>query len=136
LCSCGISLSTDVNSQIIKKGGEFLLNYINNVLLKDHHDICMILKLDTIIDAQFHNKKYSIIFRTSFPSNAVFDASYELIEMKAHNEKLSKDEIRYDETTKLKLVGRIIRINSYGASSKCINVYWLKNFCYCSNKTL
>lgn len=134
LCSCGISLSTDVNSRIIQKGSEFLINYINNVLLKDHHDICVILKLEYIIDAQLHNNKYSVIFKTQLPSNAVFDASYELIKLKAENEKLNNDEVRYDETTKLKLVGRIIRINSYGVSSKCMNVYWLKNFCYCSNK--
>ncbi len=135
LCSCGISLSTDVNSQIIQKGGEFLIHFINNVLLKNHHDICMVLKMENIIDAQFHNNKYSIIFKTTLPSNAVFDASYELIKIKDTNKKLNKDEFSYDETSKLKLVGRILRINSYGANAKCMNVYWLKNFCHCSNKT-
>ena len=150
LCSCDLSVDLDINSDIIKQGVSFLIGYINNYLLKDYQKICMKLTLNKIIDAQmYQNKnKYSVIFQTG-PNNASFDATF-LVSYKKEfnissaqfssnstmgaNNQTSENKTSIVEpllTPKFKLLGNIVRINTYGLSSKCIKVYFLKNYCYC-----
>ena len=121
LCSCKKSREIDTNDEIIQHGAFYLVDYINNYLLKSYKKICMILKLKRVIDAQIileKVNKYSIIFET-YPNNAKFDAQFKV------------ENIRKNQLPKLRLIGKIIRINSYGMSSRCIDNYGLRNFCYC-----
>lgn len=122
LCVCQLSVNVDLSNPIILKAAKYMVDYINDVLLKDYHDICMKLKVSKILEAQVYgsNKdKYSIIFETS-PNNAVFDGT---IILEPSNNILLSDGF--------KIQGEIIRVNAYGISSICIQKYHLKNYCYC-----
>lgn len=122
LCACQISTDVDLSNPMILKAAKYMVDHINNVLLKDHQDICMRLKLSKILDAQIYSltsNKYSVIFQTS-PNDAVFDGT---IILEPSNSVLSSDGF--------KIFGEIIRINTYGISSICIQKYHLKNYCYC-----
>ena len=72
----------------------------------------------------YKNKKnkYSIIFET-LPNNATFDGTLTL-EQDLTNSTLF-------DSKKFQIIGKIIRVNSYGLSSSCVRNYNLKNFCYC-----
>jgi hypothetical protein len=121
LCSCRKSQDINTTEKIIHNGALYLINYINYNLLNNFEDLCMRLKLKRVIDAQIvieNSNKYSIIFET-FPSNAVFDAQLKV-------EHLNKSLL-----PKYQIVGKITRINTYGMSSRCINNYEMRNFCYC-----
>ena len=115
LCSCDLSVDIDINSDIIKQGVLFLVGYINDIILKDLKEFCMILTLDKIIVAQIFEKKnkYAVIFQAG-PNNAIFDAQFTI-----------------DNYGYFQLYGKIIRINHYGNTANCINSYYLRNFCYC-----
>jgi hypothetical protein len=138
LCSCGVSLNINLDSDIVETGAKFIVHYINNVLLKNHQDKCVRLNLLKVIDAQVQNKKYSLILKVAAPSNAVFDGTFELVSR--GDGKIKENEMKYSDGEngrgKLRLVGNIIRINTYGSTSKCIQVYSLRNFCYCKKQTL
>ena len=118
LCSCTLSFDIDIKDKIIQSGALYVVDYINTVLLNRYQDICMVLKFKSVIDAQISKQKtteYSIIFDT-YPNEAKFDAKFQ---------------IQPGYKDKFNLIGKIIRINSYGLSSKCIKNYELRNFCYC-----
>jgi hypothetical protein len=85
LCSCGIHSNLDLESNLILKAAEFCVYYINNILLKNYRDICEILQLSEIIDAQLLNRKYSIIFKTKHPAYSKFDATFELFSKENEN---------------------------------------------------
>ena len=119
LCSCALSLTIDTNEKIIKDATLYVIDYINDVLLKQFSDICMQLSFKNVTDAQILQQgaaevEYSIIFET-YPNEARFDAKFQVDDLDGS----------------FKLVGNIVRINSYGLSSKCIEDYQLRNFCYC-----
>ena len=121
LCSCSVSVDIDVTDEIIQKGTSFLIDYINNFLLKKFKNLCMRLNLKRIIDAQLVKEnvnKYSVIFETN-PNGAKFDGQFRV------------EHYNKSHSLKFQLIGKIIRINSYGLSSSCINNYFLRNFCYC-----
>lgn len=117
LCGCYFSFNVDKDKNpMIQKGTEFMINHINNNLLKDFQDICMQLSLSRIIDAQIYKNyknKFSVIFETA-PNNASFDGTLVL-----------------KEDGKFEIIGRLVRINTYGLSAGCIKKYNLKNYCYC-----
>lgn len=122
LCACELSIDVDLSDPQILKAAKFMVDHINNVLLKDYQDICMKLKLSKILDAQIYGSKkdrYSIIFQTS-PNDAVFDGT---IILEPSTSIMSSDGF--------KIYGEIIRVNTYGLSSICIQKYHLKNYCYC-----
>lgn len=132
LCSCDISFDVNINSSIIQKASEFMVNYINEILLKPHRQICAQLSLSKIYDAQKYNynqNKFTIIFET-LPSNATFDGTVLLKNFELSSPKYSMDRLN---NSNFDLVGKIVRINEYGQTSRCIRDYFLKNFCYCMN---
>jgi len=121
LCGCKKSQYVNTTEKIIQNGALHLINYINNNLLNNFKSLCMGLKLKRVIDAQIvieNSNVYSIIFET-FPSNAVFDAQ------------LNVEHLNKSLLPKYQIVGKITRINTYGMSSRCINNYEMRNFCYC-----
>ena len=121
LCGCKKSDYISTNEKIIQYGALHVIDYINNILLKNFKSLCINLKLKRVIDSQIIfevTKKYSIIFETT-PNNAKFDAQFKV------------NHFYKNGLPKLQIVGKIIRINSYGSSSRCINNYELRNFCYC-----
>jgi hypothetical protein len=89
-----------------------------NELLKDHKSVCENLALDKTISVfQAANdrkqKTYRITIQT-VPGKAVFEAL-----------------VYFDTSGNTYKVGQIIRINRYGNQSKCVNDYFLRNYCYC-----
>lgn len=121
LCSCALSIDIDIKDKIVQSGALYVVDYINRVLLKEFKELCMELELKNVLDAQVSKGKtteYSIIFQT-YPNDAKFDAKFEL------------EDTENSLSPKFKLIGKIVRINSYGMSSKCIKNYALRNFCYC-----
>ncbi|CAF1060233.1 unnamed protein product, partial [Brachionus calyciflorus] len=132
LCSCDLSLDVNLSDPIILKAANFMVDYINNQVLKDQSKICMELKLSKILDAQIYKnkpEKLSIIFET-LPNNATFDGTI-LIGKEKSSEKESNTKNDNHTTENFKILGKIVRINSYGLSSSCVKKYHLKNFCYC-----
>ncbi|XP_048776650.2 uncharacterized protein LOC125680888 [Ostrea edulis] len=89
-----------------------------NELVKDHTSICAHLSLDktiSVFKAAYGKRQhtYRITIRT-LPGKAMFEASV------------------YVDSSRNKLkVGPILRINRYGNQSKCVNDYFLRNYCYC-----
>ena len=120
LCSCDISVDVDIMNNIIKHGAIFLVSYVNDYMLRDFKDFCMILTLYKIIEAQmYQNKnKYSVIFQTR-TNNAIFDAHFTI-----------------DNQGNFQIYGKIIRLNQYGNTANCIKNYYLRNFCYCYENNL
>ncbi len=121
LCGCKKSYDIGTHEKIIQYGALHLIDYINNILLKNFKNLCMHMKLKRVIDSQIifeAAKKYSIIFETA-PNNAIFDAQFKV------------NYFYKNGLPKLQILGKIIRINTYGTSSRCINNYELRNFCYC-----
>ena len=100
-----------------------MVNYINEVILKDSKDICVKYELKEIIDAQLtkdgERNRYLVIFKVS-PNDAIFDGTV-----------VEKDMNSPELNHKFNILDRIQRISSYGTTSKCINIYFLRSFCYC-----
>jgi hypothetical protein len=92
-----------------------------NDLLKNHKSICERLTLNkTIVVHEDTSKKrlqaFKITIRTS-PGAALFEAP-----------------VFIDSTTNEHRVGQILRINRYGDQSKCVNDYFLRNYCFCKKQ--
>ncbi|XP_061164276.1 uncharacterized protein LOC133173301 [Saccostrea echinata] len=98
------NLSTDIVSKL-------------NDLLKNHQSVCERISLDKTIsvyqEVSGRKHTYRISIRT-LPGKALFEASVSSINDKYH-------------------VGQILRINKYGDQSKCLNDYFLRNYCYCKD---
>ena len=136
LCSCDIRFDININSRYIKEGTQFMIDHINNNLLLKHKKICMPLSIRKIIEIQGFRKEYnkfSVIFEVN-PNNATFDGTFLVSQQfenvtnqtEKHAQQLDEkfNKVKYN----FKLVGKIIRINTYGTSSNCINDYFLKYF--------
>jgi len=96
---------------------QFLVQHINEVILVEHRNACVPLEFKRISDLQIVDgelAKYSIIFET-MPNGAIFDAMV----------------INNKENNTFQLIGLISRVNLYGSTSKCMQSYFLKNYCYC-----
>ena len=114
-CSCDQTTDVDLRDEVVVNGAEFLVDYINNVLLKQHREKCAKLHLKSVQMAKKFSaelNKYSIIFTTN-PNNATFDATFVVLQKG------------------FELKGSISRISLYGLTSHCIENYFLKNYCYC-----
>ncbi len=122
LCSCRVNAKVDLSAvdlKIVNLAAQFLVQHINEVLLVDYKSICVPLQFKRIRDAQIVDtklSKYSIIFET-MPNGAIFDG------MVVHSSR----------TNRFKLIGLISRVNLYGHSSKCVQSYFLKNYCFCKS---
>ncbi len=121
LCSCYATNKincTQTFRKTISQAAIYLVNYINGVLLVNHTNICMPLKLKSIIDSEINYKllKYSITFETN-PNGAIFDGSVKLKE---------------NTIDTFELIGLISRVNLYGSTANCMDSNFLKNYCYCS----
>lgn len=120
LCSCRANATIELSAtdlKIINQAAQFLVRHINEVLLGDYKDICVPLQLKRISDAEVVDSKlakYSVIFET-IPNGAIFDGMV----------------VRKNVTDNFELVGLISRVNLYGSTSKCMQSYFLKNYCYC-----
>ncbi len=104
------------------QGALFVIHLINNVYLEKYQDLCVPLELGKVLRAEgfyLNKNKYSIIIETK-PSNATFDATFLM-----HN--LGALSIQNN----FSIVGDVARINKYSQTSKCVNNYFAKNFCYC-----
>ena len=122
LCSCQADAKVNLSKEDLDKAhnaAEFLVKYINDILLVNYRQICLPLELKRISDAQIVDKKllkFSIIFETK-PNGAIFDGI-----------------VTPNQTTKsFNLIGKISRVNLYGSTSKCMDSYFLKNYCYCKS---
>ena len=126
LCICGLFLNINQNSTIIKLAAVYMVNYIHGVILKDNKNVCVEYDLKEIVDAQLtkdgEKNKYLIIFKVS-PNDAIFDGT--VVERDLNSTEL---------VSKFTLLDQIQRISSYGTTSKCVNVYFLRNYCYCKNQ--
>ena len=122
LCACNIRINgADIKSPFISEAAQFMVNHINMHLLKNYSNLCMQLEPARVLEVQgflLNPDKFSIIFQVK-PNLALFDASFVL---KKHE---------FNEEHSFQLIGQIVRINEYGLSSKCIENYFLKNFCFC-----
>lgn len=122
LCSCDMVPKNNVidgDTKVATLASEFLVDYINNQLLKSYSNICVQYKLKAMKSFQVVDKKlnkYSIIFETS-PNNAVFDA---LVDVSNDNERFE-------------VIGKVTRISLYGKTADCMLKYELKNYCYCKS---
>ncbi len=115
-------LNTSESIQIAKAASHFLVDHINNVILKQFHKSCVKYGLKKtrdfqIVDAKLN--KLSVIFETS-PNGAVFDGLVSV-----------KDIGSRDLDKQFQIEGKITRISRYGNTSSCMESYELKNFCYC-----
>ena len=123
LCICGTFLNIKQSSPLIELAAVYMVNYINEVILKDSKDICVKYELKEIIDAQLtkdgERNRYLVIFKVS-PNDAIFDGTV-----------VEKDMNSPELNHKFNILDRIQRISSYGTTSKCINIYFLRSFCYC-----
>ncbi len=119
LCACETGLQVDTNSTIVRQAAMFMLEHINNVILKNFLDTCLKLSLSQIKNVQQSatKDKLTIIFETQ-PNTAWFDGTVKIVS--SPNKPFQFD-----------LIGRIVRISAYGKSSDCIKNYFLKNYCYC-----
>lgn len=122
LCSCIKNPHFKVTAndkKVAAVASKFLVDYINNVLLKDLSKECVKYELKTLKDFQVIDSKFSIIFETS-PNNAIFEG---LVTLKDYN----NDEIG----KKFNVIGKIVRVSLYGNTSSCLTSYDLMNYCYC-----
>ncbi|XP_069128838.1 uncharacterized protein [Argopecten irradians] len=136
-CPCYISKATAKDSPNVQKIVNFSLERINR-MLGNHRDVCVVLTLSQIKDAQLivssfkryeakkkfspresfftpenDKSKYTILFETS-PSDALFEVT-------AHIE----------SSGEVSIVGDVIRTNRYGTQSQCISDKFLRNYCFC-----
>lgn len=122
LCSCDMAPKNNVldsDTKVATLASEFLVDYINNKLLKSYSGICVEHKLKAMKSFQVVDKelnRYSIIFETS-PNNAVFDA---LVNVSTDNQRFE-------------VIGKVTRISLYGKTASCMLKYELKNYCYCKS---
>jgi hypothetical protein len=122
MCSCSQYKKVENTSLIYRKFdlSNIVVRKIND-LLENHMTICEQLTLDkTIIVYMDTSKKrlqgFKITIRTS-PGGALFEAP-----------------VFVDSTTNEHKVGLILRINRYGDQSKCVNDYFLRNYCFCKKQ--
>ncbi len=122
LCLCGINptLGADhLNNEAIFNAAKFMVNYINNKILKNQN-MCIKREFLRIKSAKNVGNsaldKFSIIIEVS-PDNAVFDGLV----------KITK--IRSEKT--FRVIGQISRISLYGDTANCIEDNYLKNYCFC-----
>ena len=125
MCSCLMNpkekLSED-DSRVANIASYFLVDHINNDILKKYSKQCVRYELKSLKDFRIIDtrvNKYSIIFETS-PNNAVFDG---LVTVRDINSP--------DIAKKFQVVGKIVRVSLYGNTSSCMTSYDLKNYCYC-----
>ena len=119
MCQFGLGSSKNLTSsqkQTIEKGGKFIVDYINDEILKDLiPKVCHKYELGTIVNSHYVKAdRVSIIFTTK-PNNASFEADIQL---------LGSDKFKIIEN-------KIDRITLYGKTADCIKNEELKNFCYC-----
>lgn len=110
---------TEADKNVAILASRFLVDHINNNLLKSYSDICAKYELKSMNSFQVADKKlkrYSIIFETS-PNNATFDA---LVSVS-------------DDDQGFKVIGKVTRISLYGETAGCMPRYELKNYCYCKS---
>jgi hypothetical protein len=122
MCSCGHYKKVKNIPLIYRKFNisAIVVNKLND-LLKNHKSICERLTLDkTIVVHRDISKKrllaLKITIRTS-PGRALFEAP-----------------VFIDTSTNEHRVGQILRINRYGDQSKCVNDYFLRNYCFCKKQ--
>lgn len=116
LCGCDISFDVNLNNSLVIKAAKFMIAHINNKTIGNHKDKCMELSYGSVKDAQIYKNKnkLSVVFET-LPNNGMFDGTVVI------------------QNKKFELLGKIVRINTYGVSSACIKDYYLKNFCFCKD---
>jgi hypothetical protein len=117
-------------SPVVQQAATFLVNYINDVYLRNFSGKCARLELARVIRAErfsLNKKKYSIIFETG-PSSATFDATVSLLD---ENTDFFLSRLFRSAEVKFNVIGDIVRVSKYGLTSKCVDSYFVKNFCYC-----
>uniref|UniRef100_A0A0L8I6Q3 Uncharacterized protein n=2 Tax=Octopus bimaculoides TaxID=37653 RepID=A0A0L8I6Q3_OCTBM len=123
-CTCHFFTSVAVNNTIVIIVANYLVSYINNMILNSSK-LCAKLELQKIINAEvsvsyFGNqvqthKDYRVIIQTH-PGGGLFEGT----------------ERYYSNDKQLSLMGEISRINRYGNQSDCIHDNLLRKYCYCN----
>ena len=121
-CPCSRAKPIENTSGIVRYLTSHTINFINDVLLKNHSHLCHQLNLKQIIRAEWETRSslnesdvYVVLFEVS-PSNGIFESRL----------------LHHAPTNQTEIQGEILRVNLYGESSKCIqDRYSLRSFCYC-----
>lgn len=118
ICELGENTENKTESQIktSRKGAEFILDQINNVILKElvPHE-CVKYELFEIKKADFvTHDKVSIIIQTKL-NDALFEA-----------------DLIVKESGKFEIIeNNIQRVSMYGKTASCVKSEMLKSYCYC-----
>jgi hypothetical protein len=109
------------------------INYINNIKLKDHKHLCVLLELKKIIRAEVEElQRSNEIINNTLKDN--FTHLYTVVFEVSPSDGIFESRLFYNQLTKkIQLHSEILRINLYGQTSSCIqDKYDLRSFCYCT----
>lgn len=126
-CMCNMYVEIDTSEMIVKQAATVIVSEINQRVKEDSQgDLCVELKLSTIVDAYLLQKTrrevgeitqaYRVSVRTE-PGHAHFDAHL------AHNE----------ETKSMSVQGLITRQTRYHEQSHCVQHPITKLYCFCKD---
>ncbi|UJR09783.1 hypothetical protein I4U23_014010 [Adineta vaga] len=130
-CPCSRTVPMNIDQPIIKELALTSIYYINNVKLKNHKHLCMILELKTIVRAEVEELRAPIFDKNTTKSS--FTQLYTVLFEVSPSEGIFESRLMYDPIKKkAQLHSDILRINLYGQTSACIqDKYDLRSFCYC-----
>jgi hypothetical protein len=132
-CTCTAYSTIDKKDNLVKQAVKFVINYINVELDRNARmpnstkPLCAHLRLKSIMSAkksdniQMDNSldyyvSYLLMFEVS--SNAKFESTVRYFP-------------HYKQKDRFELTGSISRLNEYSSQSLCVNIDYLKKYCYC-----
>uniref|UniRef100_A0A1B6C7V4 Uncharacterized protein n=1 Tax=Clastoptera arizonana TaxID=38151 RepID=A0A1B6C7V4_9HEMI len=128
-CTCHQAVNVPTNHSMVKHSVDFLMKYINNLLLPFPQ--CSTLTLKEILTSRLEKPTAHLSINTTdagiqdymltvqtVPGNALFEAT---VRFNANKHTFS-------------LAGSISRINLYGEQSYCVSHFRMKLYCYCKNQ--
>lgn len=125
-CVCTVFRSIDLGSQIVRSASLFVVEKINEYLLKrkeakeeEARRKCAHLTLEKTLIAQMGNSwdgsTYYLLFIEALPGRGIFEATVSL----------------EGNSTNFQLHSSISRLDTYAGQSHCINNAFLKKYCFC-----
>ena len=136
-CTCSIQQPVDTKHPNVEKAAVEILRTINDKILNSTFHLCAKLKLNSIRNSATVTLHESIVNEdvkiTKFLKKPRVSIDYAVLIETDPGGGLFEGTVRHetgDET--FTLVGAISRLNLYGNQSKCLDIYDLKQFCFCN----
>ncbi|OWF43798.1 uncharacterized protein LOC110459247 [Mizuhopecten yessoensis] len=139
-CPCFVSKPADMKSPEVQKVVNFSVDKINR-LLNDHREVCEVLHLSQIKDAQLvtsnfkrYETKKTFTIKEFFNTPVEDENKYTVLIETTPGGALFEVTAHVETDGEVILIGDITRTNKYGTQSQCINDKFLRNYCFCKSQ--